>query len=156
MYSVLYFGLFYTTVKKKHAKFLGTSTLFVTKNHWICQLWRHLLLPTEQQTFVQPSVSIILSNLPLQFVSVWLIWCLSLCPSHPGTLFSLYPLLYSCFCVIPVLFTLQGEPGSAVGCFDGARAHWSHKDRREAVQPHSTSLSGHIVCTEPTKQLWLL
>lgn len=74
MYSVLYFGLFYTTIKMKHAKFLGTSTLFVTKNHRICQPWHHLLLPTEQQTFVQPSVSISLSNLPLQFVSVWPIW----------------------------------------------------------------------------------
>lgn len=71
-FSVLDFGFFYTPVKVKHAKFLGTSTLIVTENHWMCQSWRHLLFlsfSTKQQTFLWPSpISNVLSDLSLQFV----------------------------------------------------------------------------------------
>lgn len=142
------------------ASFWVISTRFVTEAHLICQSGCHLLFflfPTKLQTFLQPSpISDVLSNVSLQFVPCDS-FCAFLHPSCSGTLCPSLP-FSSCFCVIPVLFTLQGEPGNAVGYFNVVRAPCSHKDRREAVQSHSSSLSRNVACTQVTmtKQLWLL
>lgn len=141
-FSVLDFGLFYTPVKMKPANFLG-ATLIVTGNHWIRQSLCHLYFCRPSFGFPPFLTSFQPCHYNLSLLSHFVPFCILPIQAAFVPVFLSVQLL----CVIPVLFTLQGEPGSAVGYFCSARAQCSHKDRREAVHSHSISPTNNIVYT---------